>query len=180
MSRHGKYFHYNKYATQTSVPSKRGGWGKSLGHPGFAWQYLLIWFFPLGFCHSLVTAQAWKKWLSLPWALWGSNSACFANPCQWQMLLRSIPNGPLKWTNTFTAVKYHVLNRRCCVMSSAAQPRGCWSQTDSDHLGVIRTNLYWVLIRPYQVLFEAQNTDDFFNPLLSILRWFLLSVTCYK
>lgn len=50
--------------------------------------------------------------------LWGSHSAGFASPCQWQMLLQPTPSGPfcpLKWTDNSASMKYHVLNRWHCV-----------------------------------------------------------------
>ena len=60
-----------------------------------------------GCCHLFAAAQAWTKWLSLPWALWGSNSACFTNPCQWQMLLRSIPMA--LWSGQTTPQPWNIM-----------------------------------------------------------------------
>ena len=60
-----------------------------------------------GWCHLFATAQAWTKWLSLPWALWGSNSACFTNPCQWQMLLKSVPMA--LWSGQTTPQPWNIM-----------------------------------------------------------------------
>ena len=49
-------------------------------------------------------------------------------------------------------------------MSSAPQPEGWWSQTNADSVEIIRTNLYWVPIGSFQVLFEALNTDWLLSP----------------